>query len=203
MKRIQHTAALLSMAIIVPLASQAETFSMGLSVTDDISGKETGLRIYPGAQLALKICKKRQDKCDQGGTNDGANIDMGFGPWGLKVAAVRLTSNDSPEAIANFYRDDLARYGAVLDCSNTVSNSAQKNEFRISMKRAKNDDRPLREQAVTCEGENLSVSADLQSNQYEYKVGTEANQRIVSIKRDVSNRITEIALVHVAIRTPN
>jgi hypothetical protein len=68
--------------------------------------KETGLALYPGAQV-------KKDFEGEGSAN--VNISSPF--LGVKVVALKYKSDDAPEKVLAFYRRDMARYGKVLDCS--------------------------------------------------------------------------------------
>jgi hypothetical protein len=73
---------------------------------------DTGLPIYPGAQLS----RGRAD-----GNSERANVAIGT-PWfGLRVIAAEYESGDSPERILDFYRDELRTFGAVTECRGDVN----------------------------------------------------------------------------------
>jgi hypothetical protein len=73
---------------------------------------DTGLPVYPGAQLS-------RDGAD--GDPEGANVAIGT-PWfGLRVIAAEYESGESPERIRNFYRDRLKPFGAVTECRGDVN----------------------------------------------------------------------------------
>jgi hypothetical protein len=73
---------------------------------------DTGLPVYPGAQLSR----------DEGnGDNDRANVSIGT-PWfGLHVIAAEYDSADAPEEILNFYRERMKTFGAVTECRGDVN----------------------------------------------------------------------------------
>lgn len=75
--------------------------------TDQVKPEETGLNVYPGATLVPK----------QGHDNDQANVNISS-PWGqLKVVALNYHSDDSPEKVLAWYRQDLKqKYGKFLEC---------------------------------------------------------------------------------------
>jgi hypothetical protein len=80
----------------------------GMAVkTDDAAVQaSTGLPTYPGATLV----KKDKD-------NGAADIDFAFGSFQLRVKAVSYRTPDSPAQVDAFYRQALARYGDVIQCS--------------------------------------------------------------------------------------
>jgi hypothetical protein len=178
------------------LPASAEKFYFGLSINDEVQGHETGLSVYPGAELSKK--QKRNSKSD----SDGAQVELGFGPWGLKVTAAKLVSNDSPEVIAAYYQRELKQYGNIVDCSGYRSSAKTKEERRAARKERDKDDRPLREQPVACDGDlRVSHSSTDGSERFVYKVGTQADQRIVAVRANTDGS-TEFALVHVRVRVP-
>ena len=73
---------------------------------------DTGLPVYPGAQLSR----------DGGnGDHDRANVSIGT-PWfGLHVIAAEYESAEPPEQILDFYRERMKTYGAVLECRGDVN----------------------------------------------------------------------------------
>lgn len=179
-----------TLAMLAPVAAQADTFSAGISITDEVSAKETGLPVYPGATAAPK--KKRDRDASKEGTGadgDAANIEMGFGPWGLKVIATKLVSSDAPEKVAAFYRQELARMGDVVDCSTTESRIAE-----IERRKYKSTKKSL-DKPVTCERSRTKKDG------YKYKLGTEGDQYVVAITPDGSG--SELALVRVMLRAPD
>lgn len=78
--------------------------SAGFILSQDATAEDVGLPIYPGAQ-------RLQDTPDE-----SSAVQMGHSS-GFKLVVLKLESSDSPEKIAAFYRNALAKYGEVLDCS--------------------------------------------------------------------------------------
>ena len=78
-----------------------------LSVKQGASdAKETGLTLYPGAQI-----KKDME-------NDGsANVNISSSFFGLKVVALKYQTSDAPDKVVGFYRKDMSRYGKVIECT--------------------------------------------------------------------------------------
>jgi hypothetical protein len=83
----------------------------GMAVrTGDTSGN-TGLPVYPGAQLSRE---------DSDGDYDRANVSIGT-PWfGLHVVAAEYVSDESPERVLDFYREHMKPFGAVTECRGDV-----------------------------------------------------------------------------------
>ena len=82
-----------------------------LAVTAGESAGDTGLPIYPGAELS---------KDDGDGDKEQANVSIGT-PWfGLHVRAAEYTSGDAPERILDFYRERMKAFGDVTECRGEV-----------------------------------------------------------------------------------
>jgi hypothetical protein len=87
----------------------------GMTVKTDQSTVEagTGLPPYPGAQIAPKHSNDGKGGHDSG----AADVNMSFGSFQLRVKAVSYRTSDSPDKVLAFYRQGLARYGAVIQCA--------------------------------------------------------------------------------------
>ncbi|HSM87671.1 MAG TPA: hypothetical protein VLT16_16055 [Candidatus Limnocylindrales bacterium] len=115
--------------------------------------KETGLSLYPGAQL-----KKSTDTDDS-----SANVNISSSLFGMKLVVLKYQTADPPEKVLGFYRKEMAHYGNVVNC---------KGGFTMNFHRHDRDSE------VSCEGHNGSDH----DYKEELKVGTENNQRIVAVK---------------------
>ncbi len=79
----------------------------GVHVSQQADVSDIGLTVYPGARLKEK---------DSDGSDKSANVNIsGFG-YGLKVVALEYESDDAPAKVLSFYRDQLKKYGTVLEC---------------------------------------------------------------------------------------
>jgi hypothetical protein len=78
----------------------------GIRIHTQVSEKEIGLPIYPGA----KVHK------DSDG-DSAANLGWWGKGFGFKLVVLKLESPDAPAKVAAFYQKALAKYGKVLDCS--------------------------------------------------------------------------------------
>ncbi|HVI07926.1 MAG TPA: hypothetical protein VND65_06490 [Candidatus Binatia bacterium] len=84
-----------------------KTLVGGMHVSNQADASDIGIPIYPGARL--------QDK-DTDGSNKSANVNLsGFG-YGLRVIALEYESDDAPEKVVAFYRDQLKKYGNPIEC---------------------------------------------------------------------------------------
>ncbi len=79
----------------------------GMSVKTDQSAVQDGvnLAVYPGATLL----KENKD-------SGSADVNFSFGSFHLGVKALSYQTTDSPDKVTAFYRKDMARYGAVIQC---------------------------------------------------------------------------------------
>jgi len=143
----------------------AGSFHAGLRVSEDVNAEETGLPGYPGATIVE----------NRHGDNDSAKVQIGFGEYGLKVVVAKLRSDDSMEKIAAFYREQLAQYGAVLDCSGPQTDKPRERKSK----------------ALTCEGDRPEKRGLL------FKAGRKSDQYLVAIKPKGSG--SEFSLVHVQV----
>lgn len=131
-----------------------ETPVARLHVSQDANARDTGLPVYPGAQLIP----------DQSNGNDkSANVNISTSFFGLKVVALQYQSDDPPSKIVDFYQKQLKKYGNVLLCHTPDHED-------VSMTAGDNKD----SHELTCEhtsGPNT-----------ELKAGTKDNQHIVSVE---------------------
>jgi hypothetical protein len=133
-----------------------KTLVGGIHVSKQVDAADTGLAVYPGARL-------KQEGSD--GDEKSANVNIsGFG-FGIKVVALEYESDATPENLVAFYRDQLKKYGNVLEC-HTASH------LDVDMK--KSDKSKSDSHELTCDttrGSNI-----------ELKVGTRENQHIVAVE---------------------
>jgi len=128
----------------------------GIHVNKDANVADTGLAVYPGARLKQK---------DSSGDDKSANVNVsGFG-YGVKVVALEYQSDDSPAKIVAYYRDQLKRYGSVLECHTSG---------HLDVDTDLDDRKSTR--ALACVGST--------GNNVELKVGTRENQHIVAVEPD-------------------
>lgn len=127
---------------------------------DDKKPADTGLAQYPNARLKEK----------SGDDEHSANVDMNFGPFGMKVAAVTYVTDDSKDKVLDFYRKDLSRYGRVLECKGGI------------------DD----------EGDDLVCKPGKHDAEVELGTGTKMRRHIVAVKTNGSG--TEFSLVYLQLR---
>jgi hypothetical protein len=142
--------------------------------TEQVKPEETGLNVYPGSKLVPK----------RGHDSDQANFNLSS-PWGqLKVVALNYQSDDPPEKVLDWYRQDLQqKYGKFLECKGSEG----------SVHGFNHSDNQLSCGSERREGKNFNFGSD--SNTLELKTGTDDKQHIVAVKPD--NGGSNIALVYV------
>ncbi|MEO6924362.1 MAG: hypothetical protein ABI142_11090 [Bryocella sp.] len=140
--------------------------------TDNDVSSMTGLSIYPGAKPVK----------DRGSSHDSANVNLSFGSFHLDVKAASYQSADPPEKVLAFYRNDMAKYGDVIECQN---------------------DKPIgtpsrTSQGLTCDEHNrneIHVERDDHHHNVELRTGSKHKQRIVSVEpKDGGTRLGLVLL---------
>ena len=133
-----------------------KTLVGGIHVSKDADVADVGLAVYPGAHLKQK---------DNDGDDKSANVNIsGFG-YGIRVIALEFQSNDSPARLVAFYKDQLKKYGNVLECHTS-------GHLDVNMKMKSDGD----SHELTCDSTG--------GNNVELKVGTRENQHIVAVESD-------------------
>ena len=132
------------------------TIAGGIHVSEQANMSDIGLPLYPGARLKEK---------DSDGSDKSANVNIsGFG-YGLKVVAMEYESSDAPSKVISFYREQLKKYGHVLECHTSKGN------WNVNMGSHGSRDGSSE---LTCEGSG--------GNDTELKVGKQYDQHIVAVQ---------------------
>ena len=153
-----------------------ETPFGALHVGKDADASDVGLPVYPGA--------RRKDVKDDHDDN-GANVNISSGDFGIRVVAVEFLSDDPPEKLADFYKDQLKKYGSVLECHPSKDHPGATGDIGGD---DSGESKPLK-----CEGDSNGKATEL-------KVGTRQNQRIVFIKPAESGKGSDFGLAYVRFR---
>ena len=149
-----------------------ETPLGGIHVSTNADARDTGLAVYPGAKPKQK---------DSSNDSKSANVNISGPGFGVKVVALEYVSNDPPQKLIDFYKDQLKKYGSVLECrTNRHSDDERANPDQGG---SKTDSKP-----VTCDKDNSGKTVEL-------KVGTEDNQHIVAVEPEGNG--SSFALVYV------
>ena len=154
-----------------------ETPVGGIHVDKGADARDTGLSVYPGAKL-----KKEETDGEK-----SANVNISAGAFGLKVVAIEFLSDDSPDKVAAYYKDQLKRFGTILEC-HTTNRHGDAGDFDVHL--GKDDDKGSSQ--LSCENST--------GNTLELKVGTKQSQHIVSISPQEKGKGTDFALVFVQTR---
>lgn len=144
----------------------------GIHVSENADPRDIGLSLYPGAKL-----KEKDSESD----SKRANVNISGPGFGVKVLAIEYVSKDAPQKIINFYRDELKKYGTVLECR-TNKHAGDEHPQEADNESGK-ESKP-----VTCDNDNSGKTVEL-------KVGTEDKQRIVAVEPDGTG--CKFALVYV------
>ncbi len=127
----------------------------GVHVSKQADVSDIGLAVYPGAHPKEK---------DSAGSDKSANVNIsGFG-YGIKVVAIEYESDDAPAKVVSFYKDQLKKYGNVLECHTSHLNLDTKRGHRSLS--GSNE--------LTCKGDHGS--------NIELKAGRENDQHIVAVE---------------------
>ncbi|HEY3975513.1 MAG TPA: hypothetical protein VGM18_21115 [Candidatus Sulfotelmatobacter sp.] len=126
----------------------------GIHVSKGADPADVGLALYPGASL-------KQD--DHEGNDKSANVNISSFGFGLRVVALQYHSDDAPAKLIAYYKDQLKKYGNVLECR--TEHMDVNSDFKDSGHQS---------HELTCEGSTGS--------NVELKVGTKENQHIVAVE---------------------
>jgi len=126
----------------------------GLKVNEQPDPKDLGMAIYPGAKLESK----------QGDHDDNANVQIEMPMLGLKVVALKYNTDDSPDKVSAYYRQQLRSYGKVIECRGDKSDDENINKAEEI------------NQPVSC------PSNDPNSNVLTLKTGLRGNQHLAKIE---------------------
>ena len=148
-----------------------ETPMGALHVAKDVDVHDVGLSVYPGA--------RKKEKGDNDHDNN-AHVNISSSLFGLKVVAVEYLSDDPPAKLVDYYKNELKKYGNVLECHPNHEGPSPKNNTGDT-----NDDSKLK-----CESDQNSKTIEL-------KAGTEPNQHIVSIKPGDDGKESDFGLVYI------
>ena len=146
-----------------------------LHVSKDVDVRDIGLPVYPGA--------RRKEHGDDDHENN-AHVNISSGLFGLKVVAIEYLSDDPPEKIIAYYKNQLRKYGEVLEC-HTDGNHAGAT---------------MNPGDHSGHSERLKCEEDQNGKTVELKVGTEQNQHIASIKAGDDGKGSDFGLVYVQMR---
>jgi len=154
-----------------------ETPMGGIHVDKSADARDTGLPVYPGAK----------QKAEEKNGHESANVNISAGMFGLKVIAIEFLSDDSPDKVTAYYKDQLKHFGAILEC-HTSNRHGDAGDVDVHLGK----DGEKNSNQLSCEHGS--------GNTLELKVGTKQNQHIVSISPQDGGKGTDFALVFVQTR---
>ena len=149
-----------------------ETPVGGIHVSKDADVRDVGLAVYPGARKKQK---------DLSGDEKSANVNISGPGFGVKVVAVEYLSDDSQDKLIAYYRDQLKKYGSVLECHTS------KHGGDVEVNKMSHQDKK-ESRKLTCDNDDSGKTVEL-------KVGTEDNQHIVAV--EPQGKGSSFALVYV------
>jgi len=152
-----------------------------MKVNNQAEAKDTGLPVYPGATVRPSDTGEKQQ----------ANVSMSMGAFGMKLAVVAYNSDDPPDKVTGWYREQLKPMGTFIECTGwgDVGN--------VGPRSGRKDDDSL-DKPVSCDKQGTSGSGRKVT---ELKMGTEGNQRIVAVsERRDGKPGSEFALVRVRLK---
>jgi hypothetical protein len=141
-----------------------------LHMGSDADAKKIGLLPYPGAHAS------RDDK-----DSNAVNLGLLTEAFGIKLLVASYDSSDAPGKVIAFYKEQLKKYGTVLECRTHEHGG----DVHV------NDDKDDSKESapVKCEGDNTW-------NIVEIKVGRQNNQHAVSVEPAESGNGSKFALVY-------
>jgi hypothetical protein len=142
----------------------------GITMAADADAKDIGLPLYPGA-------RRHKDKDED---SPGINFNLWGSGSGVKVAVLKMESDNSIDKIADYYKKQLSKYGKVLDCSHLDPNAKASDKNN-----SEDNSKPL-----TCGDDKPDKGGLL------FKAGTKSDQHLVSIQPAAYGSLFQ--LVHVA-----
>ena len=145
-----------------------------IHVRNDADAEDIGIPVYPGA--------RRKEK-NEDGNQKSANVNLSFGVYGVKVMAMEYLSDDSPDKLIAFYKEQMKKkFGDVLEC-----HTSHRGHEMGDHDGGKGSD------ALKCEGDNSGKVIELKS-------GTRNNQHLVSIQPVENGKGSDFGLVYIRLR---
>jgi hypothetical protein len=128
----------------------------GIHVNKQVDISDVGLTVYPGARVK---------QGDSDSSDNSANVNLSSFGYGIKVVALEYESDDAPAKVLSFYKDQLKKYGNVLECHTS--------DLNLDMKMGSHDSGSSSSE-LTCTGEH--------GDNIELKVGRKDDQHIGAVK---------------------
>ena len=141
--------------------------------SNQTTASDLGLPVYPGAE-----------ETTGNGKDVSANVNLGFGPWQLRVKVVKYTTSDPRDKVVAFYRKALGQFGTVIACDGNSPVGKP----------------TVTDQGLTCKGGGKHVHIDGNDGDSEFnlRVGSPHHQRIVAFK-DTGDKNTRVSIVELTL----
>jgi hypothetical protein len=181
--RMQLSITVLAALLLLPTRGAAQSanrdhqdknLDIQLHVGKDADARKVGLPLYPGARL--KHDEENQNR---------ANFALLTGAFGMKLVVASYDSGDAPGKVIAYYREQLKRYGRVLECRSKESGG----DVHANVHSQESKD----SKQLKCDDDNAG-------NIVELKAGTEDNQHVVSVEPSETGKGSTFALVYVYTR---
>ena len=146
--------------------------SMDVKTNDNVSNASIGITQYPGS-VPYNDSHSDEDK-------DSADVNMSFGGFHLAVKAASFKTGDPQDKVLAFYRNDLKRYGDVIECE---GDSPVGKPDRTS-------------QGLACNGDNGTHPGNVDIGKgLELRAGSPGRQHIVAVEtKDGGTKIGLVSL---------
>jgi len=148
--------------------------SMNVKTSENGDSTSTGLSVYPGATPVQEGDKK----------HDNADVSFNFGSFHLGVKAASYQTNDSVDKVIAFYKNDMAKYGDVIQCrgDQVIGSPTHTSQGLTCDEKNKND-------IHTDDGDH--------KHELELRAGSKRLQHIVGVEQ--KNGATRIGLVYLSL----
>jgi len=151
--------------------AQDSGFNLDLHANSNVTAKDIGLPVYPGAT-------PWKDKDN----DSAANLGFGLNAFHFTLLAASYGTSDSAARVLDYYRKPLSRYGEVLECYKGKPIGAL----------------TVTHSGLTCssnEKGHLTVNSEDSSSNHELRAGTPLRFRIVGISDSQAGK-TRFGLVY-------
>ena len=152
--------------------------------TNQTNAADLGLSVYPGAV-----------ETTDNGNDKSADVDMGFGPWQMKVKVVTYKTPDPQNKVVDFYRKNLGAFGTVIACDgdSPVGKPTATNQGLTCPQSDKRVNINMNDKGVNINGKDIDSGFNL-------RAGSPHHQRIIAFK-DTGGNGTKFTLVELVLPT--
>ena len=156
------TAAIRYLLLIAVLAVAPVLVACGVSVDKDENGRNANVNIRsPFGSVSVQADKdtppdtglpvRAGARVSHADDHDNANVNVEAGPFAVKVRVAKYEHDDAPDAVLEYYRKELARYGSVTECRGNL-------DFKNGAARCKERGRDELQLGTGSENDNHIVS---------------------------------------------